>query len=93
MGARYCQSEAVLTIAFDGRFEPASRQTTPDFLVSVTDPNARTERLGAMAGIIPRTGAEFAAYFRHSDIGTANRDAVSLYEDRRNTVISDLFHE
>lgn len=62
------------------RYEPANRQTTADFLVAVTDPNARIPRSGVTNQ--PRTAAEFAEYFRNSDAGKANRAELEAYLDQ-----------
>ncbi|KAG5638577.1 hypothetical protein H0H81_011797 [Sphagnurus paluster] len=63
----------------DMGYEPANRQTTPDFLVAVTDPNGRTARPGA--GPVPRTAAEFADHFLRSDVARRNREDMALYKD------------
>ncbi|KAF8877242.1 pleiotropic drug resistance ABC transporter [Gymnopilus junonius] len=56
----------------DMGYEPANRQTTADFLVAVTDPNAR---------ILPRTAAEFAEYFLKSERKGKRRE-LSDYLDQ-----------
>lgn len=61
-------------------YEPYHRQTTSDFLVSVTDPNARNFR-DEVEGTVPRTAAEMAAYFLASPLGKANRQSVDNYRD------------
>ncbi|KAG6829831.1 hypothetical protein H0H92_003374 [Tricholoma furcatifolium] len=61
----------------DMGYQPANRQTTSDFLVSVTDPNGRTVREGATA--VPRTADEFAEYFKKSPLGVANRKEMDEY--------------
>ena len=55
----------------------AIRQTTPDFLVAMTDPNAR-------AGFTnqPRTAAEFVERFRKSPQGQAYSAEVDEYPKR-----------
>ncbi|KAG6880991.1 hypothetical protein C0993_003318 [Termitomyces sp. T159_Od127] len=58
-------------------YEPANRQTTSDFLVSVTDPNGRNVRSGVLS--LPRTADEFAAYFKKSSFGTTNRNEMDDY--------------
>ncbi|KAG6908741.1 hypothetical protein DXG01_003445 [Tephrocybe rancida] len=63
----------------DMGYQPANRQTTPDFLVAVTDPNGRTPRPDF--GPIPRTADEFAQHFLQSDIGKMNRLDMGLYRD------------
>ncbi|KAH0589276.1 hypothetical protein H2248_005039 [Termitomyces sp. 'cryptogamus'] len=61
----------------DMGYEPANRQTTSDFLVSVTDPNARIVRPGITS--LPRTAGEFAQYFKKSSFGIANRNEINDY--------------
>ncbi|KAG2067263.1 hypothetical protein BDR04DRAFT_1105294 [Suillus decipiens] len=56
-------------------FEPHDRQTTPDFLVTVTDPNGRKIRRGH-AGPIPRTSDDLASYFKASELGRQNQEAI-----------------
>ncbi|KDR70391.1 hypothetical protein GALMADRAFT_254847 [Galerina marginata CBS 339.88] len=65
----------------DMGYEPANRQTTADFLVAVTDPNARIPIPRAGMGISnqPRTAAEFAEYFLKSEHGKANREEMEVY--------------
>jgi ATP-binding cassette subfamily G (WHITE) protein 2 (SNQ2) len=60
-------------------YEPVNRQTTPDFLVSVTDPNARIFRQGVLNQ--PRTSIEFAQHFRKSSLGQANREDIKSYKE------------
>jgi len=62
----------------DMGYEPANRQTTPDFLVAVTDPNARITREGYESRV-PRTADEFAEYYRKSDIWEVNRKDMDAY--------------
>ncbi|TDL30143.1 hypothetical protein BD410DRAFT_780681 [Rickenella mellea] len=62
----------------DMGFEPHDRQTTADFLVSVTDPNGRVFREGYESRV-PRTSLEMAEYFKHSAAGQENRDAMAAY--------------
>ncbi|KAF8957821.1 pleiotropic drug resistance ABC transporter [Flammula alnicola] len=61
----------------DMGYEPANRQTTADFLVAVTDPNARIPRAGFSNQ--PRTPAEFADYFLKSELGKANAAELDVY--------------
>ncbi|KAF8960414.1 pleiotropic drug resistance ABC transporter [Flammula alnicola] len=63
----------------DMGYEPANRQTTADFLVAVTDPNARISRAGFSNQ--PRTAAEFADYFLKSEPGKANAAELDAYMD------------
>jgi ATP-binding cassette subfamily G (WHITE) protein 2 (SNQ2) len=64
----------------DMGYEPYHRQTTSDFLVSVTDPNARNTR-AEFEGSIPRTAEEMAAYFLASPLGQANRQSIDNYRN------------
>ncbi|KAG5650930.1 hypothetical protein H0H81_010505 [Sphagnurus paluster] len=64
----------------DMGYEPANRQTTADFLVSVTDPNARIVRPGIQS--LPRTADEFAEYFKKSSLGATNREDIQLYKNQ-----------
>jgi len=64
----------------DMGYEPANRQTTPDFLVAVTDPNARIVREG-YEGRVPRTADEFAEYYRNSNIWQVNKEDMDAYLD------------
>ena len=59
-------------------FEPANRQTTPDFLVAVTDPNARYVREG-FENRAPRTAEDFSRRFLESDIATINEQDMKSY--------------
>ena len=62
----------------DMGYEPANRQTTPDFLVAVTDPNARIAREGYESRV-PRTADEFADYYRQSNIWQINEEDMNAY--------------
>ncbi|KAH9941401.1 pleiotropic drug resistance ABC transporter [Amylocystis lapponica] len=62
----------------DMGFEPANRQTTPDFLVAVTDPLGRIVRSGFNARV-PRTAIEFADVFKQSPIAQENRNDMEMY--------------
>ncbi|CEL55831.1 hypothetical protein RSOLAG1IB_01843 [Rhizoctonia solani AG-1 IB] len=59
-------------------WEPAPRQTTPDFLVAVTDPLARSPRTG-WENRVPRTADEFAAYWTKSAEGQVNQADATRY--------------
>ncbi|GJJ10736.1 hypothetical protein Clacol_004963 [Clathrus columnatus] len=54
-------------------YEPAHRQTTADFLVSITDPTYRIIRRGYEARV-PRLPSEFASYFLNSELGKRNNE-------------------
>lgn len=78
----------------DMGYVPANRQTTPDFLVAVTDPHGRRTQdqesdsnSGLSNGIkeerirpIPQTALEFEAYYRASDIYKANLADMEAYK-------------
>jgi ATP-binding cassette, subfamily G (WHITE), member 2, SNQ2 len=66
----------------DMGYEPANRQTTPDFLVSVTDPNGRTPRDDGGKGSkpIPKTPLEFEQYYRESEIRKMNLKDIEAYK-------------
>ncbi|KAH6877437.1 pleiotropic drug resistance ABC transporter [Coprinopsis sp. MPI-PUGE-AT-0042] len=66
----------------DMGYEPANRQTTPDFLVSVTDPKGRTTRDNRPEGSkpIPKTPLEFEQYYRDSEIRKMNLKDMEEYE-------------
>ena len=59
-------------------FEPANRQTTPDFLVAVTDPCARNIRKG-FGNRAPRTADDFARNFLESDVTAINEQDMNSY--------------
>ncbi|KIP01968.1 hypothetical protein PHLGIDRAFT_130987 [Phlebiopsis gigantea 11061_1 CR5-6] len=63
----------------DMGYEPANRQTTPDFLVSVTDPGGRILRPGFEARA-PRTAAEMVEYYDRSQISQDNREDIRSYK-------------
>ncbi|KAG6811150.1 hypothetical protein H0H92_008768 [Tricholoma furcatifolium] len=60
-------------------YQPANRQTTPDFLVAVTDPNGRIPQPGF--GPMPRTADDFAQAFLTSDVAKDNRKDMDAYRD------------
>lgn len=62
----------------DMGYQPANRQTTPDFLVAVTDPNARIVRKG-YENRVPRTADEFAEYYSKSNVWQVNQDDMDAY--------------
>ncbi|KAG1745100.1 ABC-2 type transporter-domain-containing protein [Suillus paluster] len=64
----------------DMGFEPQNRQTIPDFLVAVTDPNGRKIRPG-YESFVPRTSEEFASRFMASDLGGQNQKAMEQYHE------------
>jgi ATP-binding cassette subfamily G (WHITE) protein 2 (SNQ2) len=62
----------------DMGYQPANRQTTPDFLVAVTDPNARITREG-FENRVPRTPDEFVDYYHKSDVWGINQGDMGAY--------------
>lgn len=62
----------------DMGWEAPMRQTTADFLVSVTDPNGRAPRPG-FEHRVPRTADEFAERFRQTALSLANRGEIFSY--------------
>ncbi|KAF8179876.1 pleiotropic drug resistance ABC transporter [Pholiota molesta] len=72
----------------DMGYVPKPRQTTPDFLVSVTDPLGRTTiaEKDDMRGPenntrpIPQTAIEFEEYYRNSDIREMNLANIEAYK-------------
>ncbi|RDB26487.1 ABC transporter CDR4 [Hypsizygus marmoreus] len=63
----------------DMGYDPVNRQTTPDFLVAITDPKGHIPHAGVSN--IPRTASEFAEYFLKSSIAQMNRNDVNEYKD------------
>lgn len=69
-------------------YVPADRQTTPDFLVSVTDPLGRTmvskdndTRPSEFRGRpVPQTAQEFEEYYKNSDIRKINQKDIEDYK-------------
>ena len=70
----------------DMGYVPANRQTTPDFLVSVTDPLGRTMKEDDNKSSdlrnhpIPQTALEFEEYFKNSEIMKMNLEDIRLYK-------------
>ena len=62
----------------DMGYQPANRQTTPDFLVAVTDPNARIAREG-FENSVPRTPGEFAKHYHESKVWQMNQEDMAAY--------------
>ncbi|TFK31616.1 pleiotropic drug resistance ABC transporter [Crucibulum laeve] len=68
----------------DMGYIPAPRQTTADFLVAVTDPNARTMRgTQGLTQPIPQTAEEFEAYYRNSPVRSMNIEDMGAYRRER----------
>lgn len=72
----------------DMGYVPANRQTTPDFLVSVTDPLGRRmitkeddNRSPELKNRpIPQTALEFEEYYKNSEIRKINLEDIRLYK-------------
>ena len=70
----------------DMGYVPANRQTTPDFLVSVTDPLGRTmkenDNRSPKSGNypIPKTAFEFEEYYKNSGIMKMNLEDIRSYK-------------
>ena len=70
----------------DMGYVPANRQTTPDFLVSVTDPLGRTMKEDDSGKSdmrihpIPQRALEFEEYFKNSEIMKMNLEDIRLYK-------------
>lgn len=75
----------------DMGYVPATRQTTPDFLVAVTDPLGRTmvnkendTRIQEHRGKpVPQTPSEFEEYFKRSEVGKINLEDIRTYKEER----------
>ncbi|KAK7206452.1 ABC-2 type transporter-domain-containing protein [Myxozyma melibiosi] len=65
----------------DMGFECPARQTTGDFLTSLTNPGERIARPG-FENRVPRTPDEFAARFKESDIYRALRQEMDTFENQ-----------
>lgn len=74
----------------DMGYEPANRQTTPDFLVSVTDPDGRrvrnpgeetNEGSPSAEKVVPKTAVEFAEYYRKSGVREENLRDMEEYKN------------
>ncbi|KAG6864224.1 hypothetical protein C0991_011261 [Blastosporella zonata] len=75
--AYYGPSDRARQYFIDMGYQPANRQTTPDFLVAVTDPNGRIPRPDFAT--MPRTPDEFAEYFLRSEMAQLNRGDMETY--------------
>ena len=67
----------------DMGYVPANRQTTADFLVSVTDPCGRTmiaKEDDKRDHPIPQTAVEFEEYFKNSEIMKMNLEDIRSYK-------------
>jgi ATP-binding cassette subfamily G (WHITE) protein 2 (SNQ2) len=63
----------------DMGWECPPRQTTPEFLTAVTDPNGRTPRAG-FEDKVPKTAAEFEAYWKNSPQHTKLMQQIADYK-------------
>ncbi|KAL5487493.1 SNQ2_3 [Sanghuangporus weigelae] len=62
----------------DQGWQPANRQTTPDFLTAVTDPGARMAREGYEKRV-PRTAEEMAEAFLRHPLAKENRHQIASF--------------
>lgn len=67
-----------------------SRQTTPDFLTSVSNPQERKARPGYEEKV-PRTAAEFEAYWQKSELRKTLLQEIATHEDK--VLDTDAAHE
>ncbi|KAL5505028.1 SNQ2_6 [Sanghuangporus vaninii] len=74
----YGNADAARQYFIDLGYDPLPRQTTSDFLISVTDPLGRIQNPGRPFSA-PRTAEEFARAFHRSPLGRANRLEVANY--------------
>ncbi|KAL5483571.1 SNQ2_6 [Sanghuangporus weigelae] len=74
----YGKADAARQHFIDLGYDPLPRQTTSDFLISVTDPLGRIQNPGRPFSA-PRTAEEFARAFHRSPLGRANRLEVTNY--------------
>ncbi|KAG6863925.1 hypothetical protein C0991_001947 [Blastosporella zonata] len=77
--AYYGPADRARQYFIDMGYYPANRQTTPDFLVAVTDPNGRIPRPDFAT--MPRTPSEFAEYFLQSEIAKLNKRDMDMYSE------------
>ncbi|PWN90960.1 hypothetical protein FA10DRAFT_267384 [Acaromyces ingoldii] len=70
--------EEALGYFYEMGYEPHHRQTTADFLVSLTDPYARIVRPG-FESRAPRTAQEFEHYWRESQLGKRCHEETTAY--------------
>ncbi|KIY52486.1 ABC transporter [Fistulina hepatica ATCC 64428] len=77
--AYFGSTDAAKQYFMDMGYQPVDRQTTADFLVSVTDPASRRIRPGLSPAMIPRTAEDFASAFVTSELGQLNRREIEEY--------------
>ncbi|KAG2038968.1 P-loop containing nucleoside triphosphate hydrolase protein [Suillus americanus] len=70
-------------------FEPENRQTTPDFLVAVTNANGRKIRRG-YESFVPRTPEDLASRFMVSDLSRQNQKTIEM---RREQFVGNRKHK
>ncbi|KIJ16544.1 hypothetical protein PAXINDRAFT_113734 [Paxillus involutus ATCC 200175] len=73
-------ADAARQYFIDMGYVPANRQTTADFLVSVTDPHGRKVQDGKDG--VPSTVAEFEQYYRNSSIMKANQKDMDSFREQ-----------
>lgn len=78
--AFFGRSEDAKTYFEELGFECPPRWTTPDFLTSVSDPNARRIKKG-WENRIPRTAEEFQAAYRRSDVLKTTKADIEDFEN------------
>ena len=64
--------------SIDMGYELANRQTILDFLIAVTDPNARVAREGYESRV-PRTADEFTEYYLKSNVWQINQEDMDTH--------------
>ena len=74
----YSPASLVRQYFVDMGYQPANQQITPDFLVAVTDPNARTARKGYKKRV-PRTPDEFTEHCGKSNVLQVNQQDMNPY--------------
>jgi len=74
----YCLASLAHRYFIDMGYQPANRQTTPDFLVAATDPNARTACEG-YENRVPGAPDEFAEHYRKSNVWQVNQQNMTAY--------------
>ncbi|KAG2364667.1 hypothetical protein BDR07DRAFT_1450169 [Suillus spraguei] len=62
-------------------FEPQYKQTTPNFLVAVTDPKGRKIRPG-YESFVPQTSEDLASRFKTSDLGRQNQEMIEEHQKK-----------
>lgn len=92
--AYYGPADQARQYFIDMGYEPANRQTTADFLVSVTDPHGRIKRKASSTSSsssaasssscpipTPHIASEFAHYYKNSSISKLNVADMEAYRE------------